>query len=90
MEYEFSGPVEVPIPDLMTYPVQIVYSPLDKHLSTDVKELQAKSTLDWKAIQTFLNPFDHVQVLTEKDFNCAIRAVCIQLHVPKELTSQKM
>ena len=90
MEYEFSGSVEVPIPDSMTYPLQILYGPLDKHLSSDVKQLQLKSTLDWKAVQTFLKPFDCVQVLTEKDFNCAIQAVCIQLHVPKELTSQKM
>ena len=90
MEYEFSGSVEVPIPDLMTYPLQILYGPFDKHLSSDVKELRLKSTLDWKAVQTFLKPFDCVQVLTEKDFNCAIQAVCIQLHVPKELTSQKM
>ena len=86
MEYEY----EVPIPDSMTYPLQISYGPLDKHLSSDVKELQLKSTLDWKAVQTFLKPFDCVQVLTEKDFNCAIWAVCIQLHVTKELISQKM
>ena len=37
MEYEFTGSVGVPIPDSMTYPLQILYGPLDKHLSSDVK-----------------------------------------------------
>ena len=88
MDPDYHGIVTTLIPSSMKYPSQVVYGPIEKHLGEDVKKLQLHSTSEWKVVNGLLKRCKRVYVETKSDRNNAIRAICIQLHTPKEVTPE--
>ena len=88
MDPDYRGIVSTPIPSSMKYPSQVLYGLLEKHLGEDVKKLRLPSTSKWKVMKGLLKRCKRVYVETKSDHNNAIRAICIQLHLPKEVTPE--
>ena len=88
MDPDYCGIVTTPIPTSMKYPSQVLYGPMESHLGEDVKKLQLHSTSKWKVVNRLLKRCKRVYVETKSDRNNAIKAICIKLHVPKEVTPE--
>ena len=86
MDPDYCGIVTTPIPTSMKYSSQVWYGPMESQLGEDVKKLRLHSTSEWKVVNRLLKRCKRVYVETKSDCNNAIRAICIQLHVPKEVT----
>ena len=88
MDPDYRCIVTTLIPTSMKYPSQVLYGLMEKHLGEDVKKLRLHSTSEWKVVNGLFKRCKRVYVETKSDRNNAIRAICIQLHVLKEVTPE--
>lgn len=88
MQPDYTGAVSREVPNSLKYPSQVSYGHLEKHLGEDVKKLRLHSTSEWKIVKELLQKHKRVYVPTPADYNNLVQAITIQLHVPKELTSE--
>ena len=87
---KYSGNSNLKIPLLMRCPVQISYGPMDKYLSDAVKRIRARATQHLKRIEKHLEALDRVIIPMDGGYNNLLKAIRMQLHVPKRFTEDMM
>ena len=83
---EYSGDLTVPIVDTLKYLEPKKYSVADSPLTADTKKLCLLLNGDLRRVNLFLNKCQRSYIETEPGNNNALRAVHMQLHVPREFT----
>ena len=83
---EYSGDLTAPIVDTLKYLEPKKYSVADSHLTADTKKLRLLLNGDLRRVNLFLNKCQRSYIETEPGNNNALRAVHMQLHVPREFT----
>ena len=87
---KYSGNANLAAPVSMHCPVQNTYGPMDKYLSDAVKRFHGRSNRHLTRIQKYLDALDRVIIPTDGGYNNLLKAIKMQLHVPKHFTDDMM
>ena len=87
---KYSGNPKSKIPLSMQCPVPVSYGPMDKYLSDAVRRICARSTQHLKRVEKYLNALDRVVIPTDRGYNNLLKAIKMQMHVPKHFTEDMM
>ena len=87
---KYSGNPHLATPLSVRCPVQITYGPMDKYLCDAVKRFHGRSNQHLTRIQKYLDALDRVIIPTDGGYNNLLKAIKMQLHVPKHFTEDMM
>ena len=87
---KYVGNAKLKVPMAMQYPPAVSYGLMDKYLSDAVKRIRLRSTFHLKRVEKYLNALDREVIPTDGGYNNLLKAIKMQLHVPKHFTENML
>ena len=87
---EYCGPYTTEVPAIMKLPEQRTYSSAESHLLEATKKLRLSINTDWKRVTELLEKCGRDYIETDTGNNNALEAIHMQLHAPKDFTTEML